>query len=29
MVDPERFNTDEYLAAVRGMIGRLGRDRQA
>jgi hypothetical protein len=29
MVDPERFNGDEYLAAVRGMIGRLGRDRQA
>jgi AcrR family transcriptional regulator len=24
MVDPEHFDTDEYLTAVRGMIGRLG-----
>jgi len=24
MVDPEHFDTDEYLAAVQGMIGRLG-----
>ena len=24
MVDPGHFDTDEYLAAVRGMIGRLG-----
>jgi AcrR family transcriptional regulator len=24
MVDPRRFDTDKYLAAVRGMIGRLG-----
>jgi AcrR family transcriptional regulator len=24
MVDPRHFDTDEYLAAVRGMIGRLG-----
>lgn len=24
MIDPEHFDTDEYLTAVRGMIGRLG-----
>ena len=24
MVDPQHFDTDEYLTAVRGMIGRLG-----
>ncbi len=24
MIDPDHFDTDEYLAAVRGMIGRLG-----
>ena len=24
MVDPDHFDTDEYLAAVRGMIGQLG-----
>ena len=24
MVDPEHFDTDEYLTAVRGMIGRIG-----
>lgn len=24
MMDPEHFDTDEYLAAVRGMVGRLG-----
>jgi hypothetical protein len=23
MIDPAHFDTDEYLAAVRGMIGRL------
>jgi hypothetical protein len=23
MVDPEHFDTDEYLAAVRGMVGQL------
>jgi len=26
MIDPEHFDTDEYLAAVRGIVGRLGRD---
>jgi hypothetical protein len=24
MIDPMHFNSDEYLAAVRGMIGRFG-----
>jgi AcrR family transcriptional regulator len=27
MIDPQHFDTDEYLTAVRGMIGRLGRVR--